>query len=89
MEQHKAVKVWIVWVKLSGLVQGMVVLNERGDLEGVGEAVFNNGTEWVGWGAFGEGELVFTVGHGFRTDEDEVEGNAGEEVSELDPDFSW
>lgn len=89
MEQHKAVKVRIVRVELSGLVQGVVVLYEGGDLEGVGEAVLNNGTEWIRWGAFRERELVFTVCHGFGTDEDEVEGDAREEVGELDPDFSW
>ena len=89
MEKHKAVKVRVVRVELTRLVEGVVVLYEGGDLEGVGEAVLDDGAEGVGWCAFRERELVFTVSHRFWTDEDEVEGDAGEEVGELDPDLSW
>lgn len=48
----------------------------------------DNRAEGVAGGALGERVLVLTVGHGFGTDEDQVEGDAREHIGELVPDVA-
>jgi hypothetical protein len=79
MEQHKGVKVRVIWVKDLGVVQVVEVLNVCGDLQLVTDAIFNNGTKGILRGAGRKRVLVVSICHTFRADEDQVEGRAGEE----------
>lgn len=88
MEEHKSVKVRVVRGEVLRGVQGVEVLYIRADLHRPAESVFDDCAKGVGGRAGGEGELGVAIRHCFGADEDHVEGGAGEEVGELEPDFS-
>ena len=88
VEEHKAVEVGVVRVEEASLVEGMVVVDVGADFHLVAESAFDDGAERVAGRALREGELRVAVGHAFGTNEDKVEGGAGEHVGELDPDFA-
>ena len=88
VEEHEAVEVGVVGVEEPRLVEGMVVVDVGADFHLVAESAFDDCAEGVAWCALGEGEFGVAVGHAFGTNEDEVEGGAGEHVGELDPDFA-
>lgn len=88
MEEDKGVKVGIVGVEGTGVMKGVVVLDKGGNLHLRAQSVFDDCAKGVGWGAGWKGEFGIAVGHAFRADKYEVEGGAGEEVGELQPDFS-
>ena len=88
VEQHKGVEVGVVGCECSRLVQRVVVLHKRADLQLVADAVLDDGAEGVGGRAGRQGKLGVAVCHRFGADEDQVEGDAREEVRELDPDFA-
>lgn len=88
VEKHKSIKVRIVWGELLSFMQSVEVLDKGGDLHLRTKSVFDDGTEGVCRGAFGKRELGIAVGHALRANEDEVESGAGEDVGELEPDFT-
>lgn len=89
MEDDKAVKVWVVRLEVSGLVEGVVVIDIGADLHGVGDAVFDDGAEGIEWGLFWHRQFLLAVRHALGANEVEGELYAVEEVGELHPCFAW
>lgn len=88
VEEHEAVKVWIIWVEVLSIVHIVEVINVSGDLHLWAETVLNNGAKWILRRAFRKRKFVVPVGHTFRSDEDEVEKGSGEHMGELKPDLT-
>lgn len=88
VEEHEGVEVWIVGHEFAGFVQRVEVIDVGRDLHLTAQPVFYYGAERVSGLARWERELGVAVRHAFGSDEDEVEGGAGEEVRELDPDLA-
>jgi hypothetical protein len=89
VEDNKAVKVRVIWVEVSGFVQGVVVIHISADFHGIGYAIFDNGTKGVEWCTWGKGKFFLAVGHAFGSNEVERKLYAMEEVRELHPGLSW
>lgn len=88
MKQHEDVKVRVVRRKVSRLVHRVEVLDECANLHATADARLDDTAERVGRRTLRKRELRFAVRHAFRSDEDDVEGCAGEAVGQLCPDFT-
>ena len=79
MEENKGVKVRIIWIKGLGVVQGVEVLDVGRDLELGANAILDNSAKGILRRAGRKRIFVVSISHTFRTDEDQMEGRAGEE----------
>lgn len=73
MEKHKAIKVGIVGVEVSRLVEGVVVFDVRADLHLMTDPIFDDGAEGVDRGAFGQRKFRVSIRHAFGPNENKVE----------------
>jgi hypothetical protein len=89
MKEHEAVKIWVVWVEMTCLVQRMVIFYIGADFQGISKAILNYGAKGVARSALREGEFGISVCHTLRTNEDQVERYSREKIGQLNPDFSW
>lgn len=85
VEEHKAVKVGIIRRKVSSVVHRVEVVHNGANLHLIPDTVLNNGTERVRRRALRQRELIVTVGHTLRANEDEVQSSFGEEMRKLHP----
>lgn len=88
VEEHEDVEVGVVGRKVARFVHGVEVVHKGGDLHAAADAWLDEAAERVDGCAFGEREFGFAVGHRLRSDEDDVEGRAGEAVCQLYPNFA-
>lgn len=88
MEYDEAVKVWIVRLEMSSLMEIVVVFDISADLHGVGYTIFDDGAEGVQRCLFRQRQLLLAVCHAFGTDEVEGELHSVEEIGELHPCFA-
>lgn len=88
VEEHKAVKVWVIWIEILSFMHIVEVINVGSDLHLWAETVLNNGAKWIFRCAFRKRKFVVSVGHTFRSDEDEVDKGSGEHMGELKPDLT-
>ena len=89
MKEDEAIKVRIIRVEMPGLVEGVVVLDKGADLHLVADSVLDDSAEGIARGAVWQGILRISICHTLRANEDEVEGDAREEETQLLPHFSW
>lgn len=88
VEEHEAVKVRVVRVEVLCVMHGMEVIDVGCDFHLRPQSIFDNCAKGVGGCAFGQGELIITVGHALGSDEDEIDQGVGEHVRELKPNFA-
>lgn len=86
VKKHKAVKIRIVRLEVLRAVHIVVVVRVRRDLDQTSQLIFHHAAMRVAPRAVWQGEFGFPTHHGFRADEDDVDGCTGEEVGELIPD---
>lgn len=86
-EDHK-VQVRVERLEVVGFVHCMEVVNVGGDLHLSTQSVFHDASEGVLRCPLREREFFVTVGHAFRSNEDQVEQGTGEDVTELKPDIA-
>lgn len=83
VEAHDCVEVGVERSKVLGIIQRVEVFDVCADLHLTSQAILDNSAERVGGCARRERELCVAASHTFRTDEDEVERNAREQVRQL------
>lgn len=89
VEAYDGVEVRVEGAEMLRVVERVEVIHVGADLHLATKAIFDDGTEGVGRSSRREGEFVVAVCHAFGADEDQVEGDAREEVGELQPNFAW
>lgn len=88
VEAHHRVEVGVEGTEVLRFVQRVEIFHVSADFHLAAETIFDDRAEGVGRRPRWEGEFVVAVGHALGADEDQVEGDAREEVRELEPDFA-
>ena len=81
MEEHEAIKIRVVGIELSSLVQSMVILNKGADLYRISYPIFHNCPKGVSWRSLWKWKFSIPARHAFRSDEDQMESNTREQMS--------
>lgn len=88
MEKHKAVQIGIKRLEILRFVHGVEVVNVRCDLQLTTESILHNASKRILRGPLGKWELVVTVGHTLRSNENQVYQGPRENVAQLQPDVT-
>lgn len=88
VEEHEAVEVRIVRVKVLCPVNCVVVVHNGADLHAV-PRVLNHCTKRIARGPGRKWKFIIPVRHSLRPNEDEVKARARKEMSKLCPGISW
>lgn len=87
MIEHEAIEIRVKRLEVLRVVHRMEVVDVRCNLHLATQSVLDNAAEWVAGCPLGKRELIVTVGHALRADEDEIDESAREEMRQLKPYF--